>query len=135
MDAMKSTVMEKPWIIVPVLVVVYMLMKPRGLSVKDKLVLITGGSQGIGLAVARVLVDKGAHVILLARNKEKLNEAKSSLEKGKAGKVHVYPCDCSNTKDVDRVCKLIKEDLSVPDVSGANTFSMCCVCDIPYMYT
>ena len=46
----------------------------------DKSVLITGGSSGIGLALARQLVVQGAHVCLLARDLQKLENARQQLE-------------------------------------------------------
>ena len=39
------------------------------------MVLVTGGSQGMGKSVARQLAGKGAHVIIVARNVERLKEA------------------------------------------------------------
>ncbi|HBP27783.1 MAG TPA: 3-hydroxyacyl-CoA dehydrogenase, partial [Advenella kashmirensis] len=41
-------------------------------SLEDRHVLITGASQGIGLEVARLVLDAGARVTLLARNGERL---------------------------------------------------------------
>ena len=46
----------------------------------DKSVLITGGSSGIGLALARQLVVQGAHVCILARDVQKLENARQQLE-------------------------------------------------------
>jgi len=43
-------------------------------------VFITGGSSGIGLAVARAYAARGAHVVIFARNESKLSEAKSLIE-------------------------------------------------------
>ena len=45
-----------------------------------RLALITGGSSGIGLAVAGELVKSGTSVILIARRQKPLAEAKTSLE-------------------------------------------------------
>jgi 3-oxoacyl-[acyl-carrier protein] reductase len=42
-------------------------------SLKDKIALVTGASQGIGRAIALALVENGAKVIIAARNTEKLN--------------------------------------------------------------
>ena len=44
-----------------------------------KHVVITGGSEGIGLAVASELVTAGAHITLMARGKDKLAAAQSQL--------------------------------------------------------
>lgn len=46
---------------------------------QGKTALITGGSSGIGLALARHLLQSGASVTLLARDQQKLDDAKSSL--------------------------------------------------------
>jgi short-subunit dehydrogenase len=44
-----------------------------------KAALITGGSQGLGLAIARALVAAGAHVVVTARDQERLSAAAASL--------------------------------------------------------
>lgn len=49
------------------------------MSVKDKVVIITGASSGIGAATAKLLAKNGAKVILLARRLDRLNEIKDSL--------------------------------------------------------
>lgn len=51
------------------------------LGLTDKVVLITGGSKGIGLACARAFCHEGAKVIIAARSKDALNEAALSLAK------------------------------------------------------
>jgi NAD(P)-dependent dehydrogenase (short-subunit alcohol dehydrogenase family) len=51
------------------------------LGLKDKKVLITGGSKGIGLACARVFIAEGASVALVSRSQQNLDQARKSLEK------------------------------------------------------
>jgi len=46
---------------------------------QDKVALVTGGSQGLGLAIARALVMGGAHVVITARNQEQLGAAAAAL--------------------------------------------------------
>ena len=46
----------------------------------QKIVYITGGSSGIGLATGKLLVKKGANIVLIARNPEKLEETKQVLD-------------------------------------------------------
>ncbi|KAC9183978.1 hypothetical protein R6Q59_024686 [Mikania micrantha] len=52
---------------------------PVKIPIKSRHVFITGGSSGIGLAIARQAVTEGARVTILARNLEKLVEAKASI--------------------------------------------------------
>ena len=49
------------------------------LGLKDKKVLITGGSKGIGLACAKAFIAEGAKVALVSRSKDNLDKAKASL--------------------------------------------------------
>ena len=51
------------------------------LGLKDKKVLITGGSKGIGLACAKAFVAEGARVALVSRSQQNLDQARKSLEK------------------------------------------------------
>jgi NAD(P)-dependent dehydrogenase (short-subunit alcohol dehydrogenase family) len=50
------------------------------LGLKDKKVLITGGSKGIGLACARAFIAEGARVALVSRSKENLDKAQDALK-------------------------------------------------------
>ena len=58
---------------------------------KDKTVLITGGSTGIGAAFARHLAAEGAKLILVARNEARLAKIKGELQT----EVQLLPCDLS----------------------------------------
>ena len=50
------------------------------LGLKDKKILITGGSKGIGLACARAFMAEGARVALVSRSQDNLKKAKDSLK-------------------------------------------------------
>ena len=67
--------------------------------------LVTGGSSGIGLAIARALIDEGAHVHLVARGPEALERVQKDLGK----RAWVYPCDivddAARKAMVDQVAK------------------------------
>ena len=49
------------------------------MEVRDKIVIVTGASSGIGMATARLLTSKGAKVALVARSKEKLEDLSKEL--------------------------------------------------------
>jgi len=51
------------------------------MNLEGKRVLITGGSSGIGLAIARTMLAKGARVVVTGRNEKRLAEAVSSLQR------------------------------------------------------
>jgi len=75
---------------------------------KNKLVLITGASSGIGRAAALQFAKKGANLILVARNKDKLNQTSEELKKFNIS-VLVYECDVSKKSDVEKMAKFILE--------------------------
>ena len=54
------------------------------LELKGKVVVVTGGSQGIGLACAQAFLNEGARVIIVGRSEEKLNAARDQLQGGEA---------------------------------------------------
>ena len=80
------------------------------MNLQDKIVLVTGGSLGIGLATAIMLKEKGAKVIITGRNKERLEQA--------ASENNLIPIvsDVSNEADVVSLFKSIKEDFGKLDV-------------------
>ncbi len=63
-------------------------------KVKDKVVLITGGSSGIGLAAAKKIAAAGGKVLIVARDPEKLSQARSQV--AALGTVHTYQADITD---------------------------------------
>jgi NAD(P)-dependent dehydrogenase (short-subunit alcohol dehydrogenase family) len=70
----------------------------------DKVVLITGGSRGLGLVLARELLRQGAHVAVCARDSEELERARGDLSRY-GGSVYATPCDVT---DRDRVQTMVQ---------------------------
>ena len=68
-------------------------------------ILITGGSAGIGLEIAKLLSQQENHVIILGRNEERLQQASSQLKN-----VTSIACDVSNADDVNSLVERIKTD-------------------------
>ena len=82
--------------------------------VKDKRVMVTGATSGIGLAVAEMLADAGAHLIIVARGKEKLEETAKALKK-KGVKVSSYTADLSDEKSALKLVEDVLKDLDGVD--------------------
>ena len=65
-----------------------------------RVALITGGSKGIGLAIATRIAASGADVALLARRPDVLEEARRHVQSGASGKVHAVACDVADAQQV-----------------------------------
>ena len=83
--------------------------------VRGKTALITGASSGIGLTVSKYLAQAGAHVLLLARTKDKLDEVKAEIE-AEGGKASVFPCDLNDMESIDAVSKEILASVDHIDI-------------------
>ncbi|KRA37278.1 MULTISPECIES: SDR family oxidoreductase [unclassified Nocardioides] len=83
-------------------------------ALKDKYVVITGASSGIGKVVAFKVAQAGGIPVLVARGKEKLEEIKSAIEI-RGGQAHVFPCDLSDLEAIDRLCEQLVRDLPSVD--------------------
>ena len=83
--------------------------------IHGKIVLITGASSGIGLTTAHRLADAGAHVLLVSRTKETLDEVKAEIE-AKGGKASVFPCDLNDMEAIDAVSKEILASVEHIDI-------------------
>jgi 3-dehydrosphinganine reductase len=89
------------------------------MNFKGKTALISGGSSGIGFALARALALHGANVWLLARDCERLNSALEAIRsevKGVSRLGGVLPCDVSDLDQVDRAMSQIIQEVGTPDI-------------------
>lgn len=84
-------------------------------KVEGKNIIITGASSGIGLSAAKQLANAGAHVILMARTKEKLEEVKAEIE-AEGGQASVFPCDLNDMDSIDQVSKEIQASFDHIDI-------------------
>ena len=71
----------------------------------DKVALITGGSAGIGLGIARVFIAEGARVVICGRRPDALDEAVAAL--GGPDQVLAAPCDVSDAASVQSLMATI----------------------------
>lgn len=82
---------------------------------KDKVVVVTGASGGVGRAVVRMLGEKGAKIALIARGETGL--ANAAVEAGaEGGTAKVYPADMADHEQVEAVADEIEKDLGPIDV-------------------
>jgi thioester reductase-like protein len=80
-----------------------------GEAVRDKRVLITGASSGIGRATAVKVAAAGGIPLLVARNVEKLEEVRAEIVAA-GGLAYVYAADISDMDEVDRLIERVKDD-------------------------
>jgi len=78
-------------------------------KVRGKVVVITGGSSGIGLSTAQRVAEAGAITVIVARGEEELFKARDEMKKA-GGKVFAYTADLADMADCDRlVATVLKE--------------------------
>lgn len=83
-----------------------------GIDLRDKRVLITGGSKGIGKAIAAELLARGARVFLVARGEEALRGAKEELTKTHGGdRVGTTVCDVADYASVEHAINTMRDVL------------------------
>jgi NAD(P)-dependent dehydrogenase (short-subunit alcohol dehydrogenase family) len=68
---------------------------------RHRVVLITGGSRGLGLEMARVFADEGAYVAICSRDMAELMDAKQELRDRGAADVDAFRCDVTNREEAD----------------------------------
>lgn len=87
--------------------------------IKDKVVIVTGASSGIGEASAKLLASKGAKVVLGARREQQLRQLVDEIQK--AGGQAVYQVmDVVNPSDNAAIVKLARETFGGVDVIFLN---------------
>ncbi|WP_419213542.1 SDR family NAD(P)-dependent oxidoreductase [Maribacter sp. X9] len=80
------------------------------LQLKNKKVLVTGSTKGIGRAIAETLLREGAEVIINGRSAKSVEEALCEINKNiNAAKVSGVPCDFSNPNDIDKLIQAAGE--------------------------
>ena len=84
-------------------------------SVRNKVVVVTGATSGIGEDCALKLAAAGATVILAARTPEKLDETLAKIH-AMGGKGFAYACDISDMTDCDKFCKTVLTNHGYVDI-------------------
>jgi NAD(P)-dependent dehydrogenase (short-subunit alcohol dehydrogenase family) len=85
------------------------------ITMKDRVAVVTGGSKGIGIAVARRFAESGARVAILARGAEDLKAAREALAKDGL-QARDYVCDVSKAADISATYEKIVKDHGKVDI-------------------
>lgn len=87
------------------------------LGLRGKVVILSGGSMGIGFACARAFAQEGARVAIAARGEERLNGAAERIRREVDGaEILPVPADMTKREDVERFVQTARERLGRIDV-------------------
>lgn len=97
-------------------------------SMKNKTAIVTGGSHGIGLAIARQLGENGCKVVICSRTQERLDSTKTEFEKLNIT-CATYKFDALDSQDTLNVVKAIikdnpKIDILINNVGGGGSWGV-----------
>jgi NAD(P)-dependent dehydrogenase (short-subunit alcohol dehydrogenase family) len=85
-------------------------------KLRDKVALVTGGSAGIGLGIAKCFAAEGAHVFITGRRESELDKAVTAI----GGDAAAVQGDISNLGDLDRIFATIEHRAGHVDVLAVN---------------
>lgn len=89
-------------------------MAPKLKKVSDQVIVITGGTSGIGLATARRAAQRGARVVLCSRNEPELQETVRVIQE-RGGTARGVVADVANVEDVERLADTAIEEFGSLD--------------------
>lgn len=89
------------------------------LFLKDKVALVTGGSKGIGAAIARRLADEGCDVIVVARSASELDALADSIGAQSGRSITAIPADLSQHEEIVRLSDRVGDLDILVNCSGA----------------
>lgn len=90
--------------------------KQREYDFQDKVVLITGGSRGLGLVLARTFAEEGAKLAICARNQDELSLAKLDLQSEFNAEVLDIVCDVTKDFEVHQMIQKVRQHFGKIDV-------------------
>lgn len=84
-------------------------------DLEGKTVLITGGSRGLGLVMARQLIEAGARLAICARDEAELEQVQTELEQ-RGGTVFALTCDVTDQTQVEQMIQQVRGRFGVIDI-------------------
>jgi len=82
---------------------------------RNQVVVLTGGSRGLGLVMARKLADQGARLALCARDRDELDRAADDVAQH-GPRPLIAPCDVTDPDSVHGLARTVEASLGPPDV-------------------
>lgn len=103
------------------------------LQLKDKVAVISGGSVGIGLAIAEGLAQEGVHLALAARNEERVKREAQRIAEAYGVRAIGVSADVSRAEDIDRFVRAVEGEFGGADIliNNAGTGSNETIMDAP----
>jgi NAD(P)-dependent dehydrogenase (short-subunit alcohol dehydrogenase family) len=103
------------------------------LGLKDKVAVITGGSVGIGLAIAQGLAAEGVHLVLCARDEERVIGVAQSISETHGVRAVAVRADVSSGEEISRLVEVVEREFGGTDIliNNAGTGSEETVLDAP----
>ena len=86
------------------------------LELEGKNAIVTGGSKGIGKAIARELANEGVNIVIAARNKDLLNATAKELSKETNQRIIPVICDTGSSEAVTKMVNIAIENLNSIDI-------------------
>ena len=86
------------------------------MELENKISIITGGSRGIGKAVASAFAGEGSHLVLAARGEQELESARQEIKTSGLIEVEICPADTSKPKDVAQLVDFTLEKFGTVDI-------------------
>ncbi|MCP3027663.1 SDR family oxidoreductase [Halobacillus sp. A5] len=83
---------------------------PFNVNLANKVAVVTGGSGVLGAVMSEALAKAGAKVVILARNKEKINTVVEKIKKT-GGEAYGYSVDVLNKEELEKVQENIRENI------------------------
>ena len=83
---------------------------------KDRVVVITGGTRGIGFSIAKAFIDEGATVSICGRNSKSVEKAGKELRSSKSPNVFSLTVDINNVREIEKYFKKIYMELGGVDI-------------------
>ena len=100
-------------------------MLPEMFDLTGKVALVTGGSKGLGKAMARGFAEAGANVVISSRHEEELQAAQKEIQEGTKAKVVYRVADMNDRQEVKALSKFALDTFGRVDIlvnnAGGNT--------------